>query len=62
MSFYDPWTLGMTALPMSPQPLWAFDARSAANKAFAGAAHRGHDLETCQDAYEAAWKTVASKG
>lgn len=60
MSFYDPWTLGMTLLPTAPQPLWAFDARSAGGKAFNAAARRGDSPEACQAAWQATYDKVAN--
>ena len=62
MGFYDPFTAGMTPLPLAPRPLWTFEARSAANRAFSAAAQRGESAEGCMAAYERAWQAIADRG
>lgn len=58
MSFYDAFTHGMTALPHAPQPLWAFEARCAGNRAWSAAAQQGLDGEVCQTAWQRAYDQV----
>lgn len=60
-SFYNAFTHGMTPLLMAPRPIWEFEARSAANRAFSRAAQRGENAEVCMEAYDVAWKVVADE-
>lgn len=56
-----PFTEGMIPVPMPAQPLWAFEARSAGNRAWYKAAFRGEDGEACLAAYQAAYDAVAKE-
>lgn len=53
-----PFTEGMKLLPMPAQPLWTWEARTAANRAFAAAARKGCDGDECMVAYRDAWSAV----
>lgn len=52
-----PFTECMKPLPIS-EPLWAFSARSAGNRAWSAAARDGADGEACVKAYETAYASV----
>lgn len=58
MSFYNAFTHGMTPVATEARPVWTFEARSAANKAYSVAAQHGDSPEMCHAAYLAAWETV----
>ena len=57
-----PFTEGMIPVATPAAPIWHFEARCAANRAFFRAAQEGKSGEDCMVAYEAAWAVIEQQG